>query len=85
MKFTVTLTTEVEIDLDQKVIDQVDDEWRSMFYNLHTPEDIAEHIGFNLVVNNASLTMLDGWADLSDDMVRVNNDFDWEVEVVKKD
>ncbi len=59
------------IELDQRVIDAVDDEWRSMFYPLYTPEDIAEHIAYNIVVNHARLTQLDGWADLSDDMARI--------------
>ena len=56
------------IELDQRVIDAVDDEWRSMFYSLYTPEEVAEHIAYNLIVNKARLTQLDGWADLSDDM-----------------
>lgn len=59
------------IELDQAVIDAVTDEWRSNFYSLRTPEDIAEHIAYNVFVNNATLTMLDGWADQSDDMVTV--------------
>jgi hypothetical protein len=61
----------VIIELDQKVIDVVDNEWRSMFYPLFTPEDIAEHIAYNLVVNKAKLTYLDGWANLSDDMAKI--------------
>jgi hypothetical protein len=62
------------IELDQKVIDVVNDEWRSFFYNLYTPEEIAAHIGYNLVINNAKLSDLDGWADLSDNLARV---IDW--------
>jgi hypothetical protein len=61
--FNVRFTGEAVIALADEVIDAVDDEWRSMFYNLHTPEDIAEHIGYNLVVNHWDLTSLDGWAD----------------------
>lgn len=59
------------IELEQKVIDAVNDDWRSMFYNLHTPEEIAEHIAYNLIVNKSRLTQLDGWADLSDDMAKI--------------
>jgi hypothetical protein len=59
------------IELDQKVIDVVDDDWRKHLYQLHTPEEIAEHIAYNLIVNNIPLTLMDGWADLSDDMARV--------------
>jgi len=60
-----------EIELDDAVIDVVDDEWRSVFYNLRTPQAIAEHIGFNLIVNRARLSMLDGWADQPDENARV--------------
>lgn len=64
------------IDLHEKVIDVVDDQWRSMLYDLHTPEEIAGHIAWNLIVNNATLTMLDGWADLSNDMAKIV-DIEW--------
>jgi len=60
------------IELDQKVIDQVDDEWRSFFYpSMDTPERVAEMIAYNLVVNNTSLSGIDGFADLDDDMARM--------------
>ena len=64
-KFRITYTVYADLQLDQHVIDAVDDEWRSSFYNLHTPEDIAKHIGRNLI-RNARLSMLDGWADQAD-------------------
>lgn len=51
------------VELDQAVIDAVDDGWRKMFYPLHTPEDIAEHIGRNMILNGWQLSDLDGWAD----------------------
>ena len=59
------------IEIDDVVIKSVDDEWRSMFYNLTTPREIAEHIAYNIIVNNATLTRLDGFADLNDDYVRI--------------
>lgn len=54
------------IELDDAVIEAVDDEWRAMFYKLRTPEQIAGHVGFNLIVNRGRLSMLDGWADQPD-------------------
>jgi hypothetical protein len=51
------------IELDQAVIDAVDDNWREMFYDIHTPEEIAAHIAYNMVINNLKLSQLDGWAD----------------------
>jgi hypothetical protein len=62
----------VIIELDQKVIDVVDDEWRKYLYDLKTPEEIAEHITFNMIVNKLTLTQLDGWVDLSDDMAKIS-------------
>lgn len=51
------------IELDDAVIEAVDDAWRAMFYNLRTPERIAAHIGYNLILNGRSLSELHGWAD----------------------
>ena len=60
------------IEIDQRVIDQVDDEWRSFFYpSVDTPERVAEMVAYNLVVNNNSLSHIDGFADLDDDMARM--------------
>lgn len=47
LEFTGTAT----IELDDAVIDAVDDDWRAVFYQLHTPEEIARHVGYNLVIN----------------------------------
>jgi hypothetical protein len=51
------------IQLDNAVIDAVDDSWREMLYSLYTPEDIARHIAYNMVINRLDLSQLDGWAD----------------------
>jgi hypothetical protein len=61
------------LELDQKVIDVVDDEWRSQLYDLHTPEEIASHIGYNLMRHGwgYGLTNLDGWADLDNSLAKV--------------
>lgn len=60
------------IELDDVVIDAVDDEWRSNFYShLETPTDIAEHIAFNIIVNDAELSDLDGFADQPNDFARI--------------
>ena len=70
-RFRVELTSEVVIELDDAVIGIVDDEWRSVFYDLNTIYDIAEHIGYNLVIRNCPLGRLDGWADMSDELACV--------------
>jgi hypothetical protein len=65
-KFIVRIYSDVELELDDQVIDVVDDEWRSGLYPLYTPEDIAEHIAYNVVVYKRQLSHLDGWADQPD-------------------
>lgn len=53
----------IEIEVDQRVLDDVlTDEWRSNFYPLTTPEDVAGHLAFNLV-RGAEMHQLDGFAD----------------------
>jgi len=64
--FTVTAQVAAIIELDPAVIDVVDDEWRRYLYDLHTPKEIAEHIGYNMIANRWPLSALDGWADQPD-------------------
>jgi len=71
------------IELADRVIDIVDDEWREVLYDLQTPEEIAEHIGYNLIVNRISLSMMDGWAGFSDEEARIIQSpdlMDWDIE-----
>jgi hypothetical protein len=64
---------EIILFLNERVIDVVDDEWRSLLYDLKTPEDIAAHVAYNLVINRISLNKMDGWAD----QPKENASFDW--------
>ena len=59
------------IELDQQVFDAVDDEWRSMLYDLRTDKQIVEHVGYNLICNRIKLSQMDGWADQPNDNARV--------------
>lgn len=69
VRFEITLSIHGErldtgiIDIDQKVLDAVDDEWRSHFYDLNTDEEIAEMIFYNMAFYRIGLDMMDGWAD----------------------
>jgi hypothetical protein len=38
---------------------EVELQWRSIFYKLYTPTELAEHIAYNMLVNNAELSHLD--------------------------
>jgi len=77
-EFVVEITATVVIDLEEAVIDVVDDEWRSHLYNLKTPEEIAEHIAYNMIVNGAKLSQLDGWADQPDENATIMLGPSWE-------
>jgi hypothetical protein len=76
-RFSVSFSGSVVIDLDDAVIEAVDDEWRSQFYTLKTPEEIAEHIVFNMVANKWPLSYLDGWADQPDENAELVEPPEW--------
>jgi hypothetical protein len=82
-KFRMTIETDVEIELADEVINVVDDEWRKQLYDLHSAEEIAEHIGINLVVNQAKLSQLDGWADQPDSNAKISRP-DWTVTYIQE-
>lgn len=71
-RFHIDLSCIVEVDAD--VIDGVDAEWRKRFYDLDTPEEVAQHIAFNLLANGARLSQLDGFADRHDDAAAIPRD-----------
>lgn len=70
---------DIVIELDERVIDVVDDEWRNHLYQLTTPEEIAAHVAYNLVVNKWRLSTLDGWADQPDSNARIVDTGEWDV------
>ncbi len=59
---------EGSIELDNKVIANVDDSWRTLFYDFNTPQQVAEHLAFNMIVNDLKLSGIDGFANLPDEM-----------------
>jgi len=70
-KHNSTILFEGDIELDDIVINSVDDSWRRTFYDFSTPQQIAEHIAFNMVVNDLELSDIDGFADLSNNMAKL--------------
>lgn len=61
-----------KIEINREVIEAIDDEWRKSFYgDLITPQDIAEHIAFNIIVNEANLSRLDGFANFPDEYAHI--------------
>lgn len=69
-KVTRVFEIAVTFDIDDAVYAVVDDEWRSVFYDLNTKDEIADHIAFNLL-RGRTLSQLDGWANMPDSMARL--------------
>lgn len=71
----VMSTVEVTIN-DPDVIERVTgpngDEWRDGLYQLHTAQDVLEHLAANAVANGLrDASLLDGWADLPPEAVEM--------------
>ena len=77
-KFEITVICTAVVELDDSVIDVVDDEWRAALYDLNTPEEIAEHVGINLI-RGRRLCYMDGWADQPDENAKLTYS-DWQIE-----
>lgn len=61
---TMRLQVSYTIDIKEAVFQEVlTDAWRQSFYQLHTPQDVAEHLAYNFLCNGASLDQLDGFAN----------------------
>lgn len=78
--YFVTYIVEVEIDIDDDVINAVNEEWRSKFYNLKTKNDIIDYITRNLL-GKTPLNKLDGWADKSNIQALITFN-DWYVDSI---
>lgn len=82
--FDIEFRGTAAIELDDAVIAAVDDDWRSTLYNLHGAEEIAKHIGYNLIVNGLHLSSMDGWADQDDANTRILGPVEWETEATER-
>jgi len=80
-KFKISFSGEAVIEIDDSVLKAVDDDWKKTIYNLRDDKEVAEHIGYNLVVNGGSLSNLDGFADQEDDKAKIIEDPDWELDI----
>jgi len=83
-KFEVEFFVTATIILDEAVINVVDDEWRSQLYNLNTPEEIAQHIAYNMLANGVHLKSLDGWGDQPNENAEIEMWPNWENEDCKE-
>jgi hypothetical protein len=79
--FSVRFDGEFTVELDQKLIDAIDDDWRKTFYeDVRTPEDIAEHIAFACVVRGFRFSQLDGFNGLPEAKL---HEGEWELEATE--
>ena len=79
-KFRVGFYVEADIELDDRIFENVDNEFRNTLYNLSTEEEIIEHVARNVLINNFRLSSLDGWANLPDSCFKVlNKNIDLEI------
>lgn len=77
-RFLVTVEKSVVVEFDDRIMPN--DDWRKQFYNIQTPQQLAEHIGYNFVANDIDkLSDLDGFADQKDSRAKVE-DGSWDVE-----
>lgn len=80
-KFRVTVTASVTLELDERVLAHVDDDWRRQFYPLRSAEEVAEHLGHNVLLNGCDLSDIDGFANLDDALMRVSDEDVEDIEV----
>jgi len=71
-KFEIVIDGDVEvvIDLDERVISVVDDEWRKVLYNLQTVDEIVTMVA-SCLLRGWRLSQLDGWADQPDENAKI--------------
>jgi len=76
--FVVVFTTAVHLtiadpDVFERVTGPNGDDWRKQLYNLHTRDDVLEHLAYNCVANDVrNASLLDGWADLPKKAVQMH-------------
>lgn len=83
-RFAVTVSKTIIVEFNASIMP--DDDWRKHFYgSIRTPQNLAEHLGFNYVANGTEkLSQLDGFADKKDSMATFKDDMEWDVESYEK-
>lgn len=77
--YEIRVVGTAKLTIDDALIASIGDDWRKQFYALHTPKEIADHVGFNMMVHDLSLSEIDGFADRKDEEA-VMVDIEWEMD-----
>lgn len=64
------------IEIDDQVFERCNDD--TMPYGAMDEDEMFDHLSYNAIANHARLSQLDGFADLSDDLMTVL-DVHWEL------
>lgn len=83
-KFEVELRQTVTIELDERVFQEVDEEWRTTFFNLRTPEEIARHVALNMTIRDCRLSEVEGFLLLDDTLVTLSQP-GWDADTTEVD
>jgi hypothetical protein len=83
-KINVTFMVSTTVKINPVVFSHVDDEWRSMFYNLVTPSEVIEHIAYNLL-QGFKLSQMDGFANFPDEYDVLIGSVDYELDSVEEE
>lgn len=82
-EYEITIEGTATITIDDEVIERgLSEEFTQYIGKMKDNEAVIKHIAYNLIVNRAKLTQLDGFADMDDDKAQINlNGIDWSVDV----
>lgn len=94
-RFTISVddneTGQGIIELDESVIvEGLSEEFKKYFYDLHTPEGVASHIAWCMVVRDLYPEVIEGWLILNKDTAKIThfpsgyNDFEVTAEEITK-
>jgi len=73
-RFTSRFHVTVEIEISERLLEEVSKpDWQSSFYDLKTPQDVADHIAYNVARSNSAKS-LDGFAHIEDGDVVVHGE-----------
>ena len=80
-KFLVSFHGTAEIQISDDLLRTCNtDEWRAQIVKFTTVEEFAQHIAYNMILNDLQLESIDGYADQPKERVKIIRVPDWDVE-----